>query len=109
RADEPGRIGTASRRIRPAKRDRARQPRRLTPQPLTRIHKEQEGQRTTIRVTPRSLFLRPLWEKVTIGGLRPRFVDKTLMLRIGYAKSVPDKGSLSANSIRDIRTRRQTP
>ena len=36
--------------------------------------------------------LLPLWEKVAIGGLRPPFFNRTPMLRIGYAKSVPDEG-----------------
>jgi len=43
-----------------------------------------------------ALFLLPLWEKVAIGGLRPPFF-KTPMLRIGYAKSATDEGSLSAS------------
>src|SRR5260370_24514109 len=41
-------------------------------------------------------FLLPLWEKVAIGGLWPPSFNWTPMLRIGYAKSVPDEGSLSA-------------
>src|SRR6266851_4864411 len=36
--------------------------------------------------------LLPLWEKVAVGGLRPPFFNRTPMLRIGYAKSVPDEG-----------------
>src|SRR5260221_2151465 len=41
------------------------------------------------------LCLLPLWEKVAVGGLRPPFFNRTPMLCIGYAKSVPDEGSLS--------------
>jgi hypothetical protein len=37
-----------------------------------------------------------LWEKVAVGGLRPPFFNRTPMRCIGYAKSVPDEGSLSA-------------
>jgi len=40
--------------------------------------------------------LLPLWEKVATGGLRPPFFNGTPMLCIGYAKSVPDEGSASA-------------
>ena len=43
----------------------------------------------------RSPPLLPLWEKVVIGGLWPPFLA-TPMLRIGYAKSAPDEGSLSS-------------
>src|ERR1700738_1017004 len=35
----------------------------------------------------------PLWEKVAVGGLRPPFFNRTPMLCIGCAKSVPDEGS----------------
>jgi hypothetical protein len=41
------------------------------------------------------LFLLPLWEKVAIGGLRPPFFNRTPMLCIGYANSVPDEWYLS--------------
>src|ERR1700736_2797791 len=42
-------------------------------------------------------FLLPLWEKVAVGGLRPPFFfNRTPMRCTGYAKSVPDEGSLSA-------------
>jgi len=42
-------------------------------------------------------FLLPLWEKVAIGGLRLPFFSRTPMPCIGYAQSVPDEGSLSAD------------
>jgi hypothetical protein len=34
-----------------------------------------------------------------MGGLRPPFFRRTPMLCIGYAKSVPDEGSFSAEAI----------
>src|SRR5882757_6956221 len=40
----------------------------------------------------RTSSLLPLWEKVAIGGLWPPFFNRTPMLCIGYAKSVPDEG-----------------
>ena len=43
-------------------------------------------------------FLLPLWEKAAIGGLRPPFCNRTPMHCIGYAKSVPDEGSFTAET-----------
>jgi hypothetical protein len=42
-------------------------------------------------------FLLPLWEKVAIGGLRPPFFSRPPMPCIGYAQSVPDEESFSAD------------
>jgi len=41
--------------------------------------------------------LLPLWEKVAIGGLQPPFFSRTPTPCIGYAQSVPDEGSFSAD------------
>ncbi|MEH2567664.1 hypothetical protein V1289_007291 [Bradyrhizobium sp. AZCC 2289] len=50
-------------------------------------------------LTERDFFLLPLWEKVATGGLRPPFFfARTPMLCIGYTKSAPDEGSLSAET-----------
>src|SRR5712671_1009577 len=50
--------------------------------------------------------LLPLWEKVAVGGLRPPFFNRTPMLCIGHAKSVPDEGLRSIDSPRPL-TRRE--
>src|SRR5258707_14575360 len=48
----------------------------------------------------------PLWEKVAVGGLRPPFFNRTPMLCIGHAKSVPDEGLRSIDSPKPL-TRRE--
>jgi len=59
-------------------------------------------------VSPGSVLtsLLPLWEKVAVGGLRPPFFNRTPMLCIGHAKSVPDEGLRSIDSPRPL-TRRE--
>src|SRR5229473_8253795 len=46
--------------------------------------------------------LLPLWEKVAVGGLWPPFFNRTPMLCIGYAKSVPDEGLRPIDRLRPL-------